>query len=49
MASVIRNSVKNILEEIYYGKDDMATAYQIKILIDHEQEINEYYNKKNYS
>ena len=33
---------------IYYGKDDMATAYQIKILIDHEQEINEYYNKKSF-
>lgn len=31
---------------IYYGKDDMATGYQIKVLVDYEQEINEYYNKK---
>lgn len=33
---------------IYYGKDDMATGYQIKVLVDHEQEINEYYNKKSF-
>ena len=32
----------------YYGKDDMATVYQIKVLVDHEQEINEYYNKKSF-
>lgn len=32
----------------YYGKDDMATGYQIKVLIDHEQEINEYYNEKSF-
>lgn len=32
----------------YYGKDDMATGYQIKVLVDHEQEINEYYNKKSF-
>lgn len=33
---------------IYYGKDDMATGYQIKVLVDYEQEINEYYNKKSF-
>lgn len=33
---------------IYYGKDDMATGYQIKVLVDNEQEINEYYNKKSF-
>ena len=32
----------------YYGKDDMATGYQIKVLVDHEQEINKYYNKKSF-
>jgi len=32
----------------YYGKDDMATGYQIKVLVDHEQEINKYYNEKSY-
>lgn len=32
----------------YYGKDDMATGYQIKVLVDHEQEINEYYNEKSF-
>lgn len=32
----------------YYGKNDMATGYQIKVLVDHEQEINEYYNKKSF-
>ena len=32
----------------YYGKDDMATGYQIKVLVDHEQKINKYYNKKSF-
>lgn len=32
----------------YYGKDDMATGYQIKVLVDHEQEINKYYNEKSF-
>lgn len=30
----------------YYGKEDMATGYQIKVLVDYEQQINEYYSKK---
>lgn len=32
----------------YYGKEDLISNYQIKILVDHEQEINEYYSKKSY-
>ena len=33
----------------YYGKEDMATGYQIKVLVDHEQQINEYYSKKSFN
>ncbi len=33
---------------IYYGKEDLASGYQIKILVDHEQEINKYYNEKKF-
>lgn len=32
----------------YYGKGDMATSYQIRILVEHEEEIKEYYNKKSF-
>lgn len=32
----------------YYGKEDLISNYQIKILVDHEQQINEYYNQKSY-
>lgn len=32
----------------YYGKDDMATGFQIKVLVDHEQEINKYFNEKSF-
>ena len=32
----------------YYGKEDLISNYQIKILVDHEQLINEYYNQKSY-
>ena len=32
----------------YYGKNDIATSYQIKVLVEYEKEINEYYNKKGF-
>lgn len=32
----------------YYGKEDLISNYQIKILVDYEQLINEHYNQKSY-